>query len=432
MFPSQINITSVKIFSTPTFGIDVGYIFSSLRIRESIVHQFISGDITIEDDSNLYESLPIVGQEQIQINIETGDVQERITGFVYALKEFQKIDARRSSYILYFVSIEQYFNQNNRIARSFKNTAPHEIINSIFTTDINTKKKVIIEAMSGNITYIAPNITPFRTIKSVLKQSESSSNGTSNFLFFENRKGFIIASLASLLQQKVAYEYKYNENIGEGNDATTGTRTDVLTIENFQVIKQTDTFSAITNGMFASQLHSIDLITRKYGTNEETYNYDYHTEFGSFNHLNNAPLYKQLSGISDNAEGKQYFAYSNEKTLDNNYVKSNQPKMRVDFSSRTRLRNKIQNSMIDAYVFKLVIPGNVLLYPSNVIHLNITSNLTGSKDNMLSGNVLITSITHIISGAERTYKQIVETTKDSHMNRIGASGNVDTILATGN
>ena len=57
MFPSQINITSVKIFSTPTFGIEVGYIFSSLRIRESIVHQFISGDITIEDDSNLYESL---------------------------------------------------------------------------------------------------------------------------------------------------------------------------------------------------------------------------------------------------------------------------------------------------------------------------------------------------------------------------------------
>ena len=106
--------------------------------------------------------------------------------------------------------------------------------------------------------------------------------------------------------------------------------------------------------------------------------------------------------------------------------------MRVDFSSRTRLRNKIQNSMIDAYAFKLVIPVNMLLYPSNVIHLNITSNLTGSKDNMLSGNVLITSITHIISGAERTYKQIVETTKDSHMNRIGASGNVDTILATGN
>ena len=420
MFPSQINVTSVKIFSTPDIGIDVGYIFSSLRIRESIVHQFISGDITIEDDSNLYESLPIIGQEQIQINIEAGDVQERITGFIYALKEFQKIDARKSTYILYFVSIEQYFNQNNRIARAFKDTAPHKIIDNIFTTDVNTKKRIIIEEMGGNITYIAPNITPFRTIKNVLKQSESSSTKTSNFLFFENRKGFIIASLASLLTQKAAYEYKYNENIGGGdNKETTGTRTDALTVENFQVVKQTDTFSAISNGMFASQLRSIDLITRKYGTKEEIYDYDYHTEFDSFNHLNKAPLYKKLSGIADNAEGKQYFAYTNEKALDNTYVENNQSDMSVDFSSRTRLRNKIQNYMIDAYVFKLIIPGNMLLYPSNVIHLNIISNLTGDKDNMLSGNVMVTSITHIISGAERTYKQIVETTKDSHMSMIG-------------
>ena len=121
-----------------------------------------------------------------------------------------------------------------------------------------------------------------------------------------------------------------------------------------------------------------------------------------------------MTGISDNAEGRQYFAYSNEKALENDYVKTNQSDMTVDFSSRTRLRNKIQNSMIDAYAFKLIIPGNILLYPSNIIHLNIISNLTGEKDIMLSGNVLVTSITHIISNADRTYKQVIETAKDSH------------------
>ena len=89
--------------------------------------------------------------------------------------------------------------------------------------------------------------------------------------------------------------------------------------------------------------------------------------------------------------------------------------MRVAYSSTTGLRNKIQNRMIDAYTFKLIIPGNILLYPSNVIHLNVTSNLTREQDRMLSGNVLVTSITHIISNADRTYKQVVETTKDSHM-----------------
>ena len=415
MLPSQIDITSVKIFAAEDVGVDVGYVFSSLRIRESIVHEFVSGDITIEDDSNLYESLPIIGQEQIQITINHNDINEVIVGIVYALREFEKIDARRSAYRLYFVSIEKYYNQNNRIARAFKNTAPHDIIGSIFKADVPTKKMVLIESMSGNVSYIAPNITPFQTIKNVLRQCESLSTGTSNFLFFENRQGFIIASLASLLNQKSLYEYHYDEGIGGGSVESSGTNRNAFTIENFQVVKQTDTFSAISDGMFASQLRTIDLITRKYGTDSETYNYDYHTEFGTFRHLNPVPLYRKLTGISDNAEGRQYFAYTNEKALTNSYVKSNEPDMRVAYSSTTGLRNKIQNRMIDAYTFKLIIPGNILLYPSNVIHLNVTSNLTREQDRMLSGNVLVTSITHIISNADRTYKQVVETTKDSHM-----------------
>ena len=223
------------------------------------------------------------------------------------------MDARRSTYILYFVSVEKYYNQNNRVARAFTNTAPHEIIKGIFEADISTNKRVLIEAMSGNISYVAPNITPIRTIRSVLTQCESLDNKTSNFLFFENRKGFVIASLASLLSQKPIYEYGYNENIGGRNANTTSERHEAFTIENFQVMKQTDTFSAISNGMFASQLRSIDLIPRKYGTNDEIYNYDYHTEFKTYRHLNSTPLYKKLTGISDNAEGRQYFAYSNEK-----------------------------------------------------------------------------------------------------------------------
>ena len=209
MLPSQIDITSVKIFAAEDVGVDVGYVFSSLRIRESIVHEFVSGDITIEDESNLYESLPIIGQEQIQITINHNDINEVIVGMIYGIKEFEKIDARRSSYRLYFVSIEKYYNQNNRIARAFKNTAPHDIIGSIFKADVPTKKGVLIESMSGNVSYIAPNITPFQTIRNVLRQCESLSTGTSNFLFFENRQGFIIASLASLLNQESLKTIKF-------------------------------------------------------------------------------------------------------------------------------------------------------------------------------------------------------------------------------
>ena len=181
-------------------------------------------------------------------------------------------------------------------------------------------------------------------------------------------------------------------------------------------MKHTDTLNALTNGMFKSELHTINLLTRT----TEKYEYDYFEEFGSFEHMNEKSLYKDLQAVSDSAEGSQYFNYTNEKALENTYVKNNQSDMNIELSSKTRLKRIIQNNMLDAYVFKLVIPGNIILHPSNIININITSNRSGEEDNMLSGKVMITSIAHVIGGASRTYRQVLETVKDSHNRGIGS------------
>ena len=418
MLPSQVKINYVYIVASKDRVMDASLIFTSLRIRESMDMAAINGDIVIQDDSNHYEILPIVGQEQIQISFEAGDIESVVTGFVYKIGDFKKIDGRRTQYTLYFVSMEQYFNQNNRVRRAYSNLPPSDIILDILSNDIVTEKNLIIEEMDGNISYVVPNITPFKAVKQVLKLSISSHNGTSNFVFFENRIGFIVASLASLVSQKPdpLITYRYNEYIGTRNKETTGNITDSLTIEEFKVLKHTDTLNALTNGMFKSELHTIDLLTRT----TEKYEYDYFEEFESFEHMNEKSLYKDLQAVSDSAEGSQYFNYTNERALENAYVENNQSDMNVELSSKTRLKRIIQNNMLDAYVFRLVIPGNILLHPSNIININITSNRSGEEDNMLSGKVMITSIAHVIGGASRTYRQVLETVKDSHNRGIGS------------
>jgi hypothetical protein len=412
MLPSQVKINYVYIIADQGRVMDASLIFTNMRIRESMDMAAINGDIVIQDDNNHYEILPIIGQEQIQISFEAGDIESVVTGFVYKIGDFKKIDGRRTQYTLYFVSMEQYFNQNNRVRRSYTNLPPSDIIHDILNNDIVTEKNVIIEEMGGNISYLVPNITPFKAVNRVLKLSTSSSNGTSNFVFFENRIGFIVASLSSLLTQQPdpLITYGYSEYIGTDNQETTGNITNYLTIEDFKVLKQTDTMNALTNGMFKSELHTIDLLTRT----TEKYDYDYFKEFSSFKHMNKHPLYKDLQQVSDSAEGSQYFNYTNERALENTYVKNNQSDMNVELSSKTRLRRIIQNNMLDAYVFKLVIPGNITLHPSNIININITSNRSREEDNMLSGKVMITSIAHVIGGASRTYRQVLETVKDSH------------------
>ena len=85
-------------------------------------------------------------------------------------------------------------------------------------------------------------------------------------------------------------------------------------IEDFYSFKLTDTLDANTMGMFASQLHTVDLISR----NIQTYDYDYFSEFDKMDHLNSIPLYKSLSDTSDSSQGNQYFNY-----VDNGMVEAN-------------------------------------------------------------------------------------------------------------
>ena len=220
----------------------------------------------------------------------------------------------------------------------------------------------------------------------------------------------MIASVSELLTQEPNFTYRYSESVG--NNISNNDLDDLsifFTMENFQIINYVDTFRQATNGMFASQLHTIDLISR----NIQTYNYKYHNEFDKVNHLNKLPIYKELPDTSDATVSNQYFNYVNisPNNQRNDYIKANNSDISIDHSNITRLSRIIQSSMMDSYTYKFDIPGNIALVPSNVINVEIPST-SGEIDIILSGNVLITSISHTISG-DGSYKQTIETLKDS-------------------
>ena len=407
---SNILVSSIKIVSTNESVTDISSIFKLINIRESIDLPLIRGDINIEDDMGLYEFLPILGQEWIFIELELDNYTTTIEGFVYKVSNFKRINARRSQYTLHFCSYESYLNQTKRVKRSFRNTAVSDIIQDILRNDIKTQKRIIIDPTFGDITYIPTNITPFQSIRELLKLAVSNTNDSSSYIFFENRLGYMIASVSELLTQEPNFTYRYSESVG--NNISNNDLDDLsifFTMENFQIINYVDTFRQATNGMFASQLHTIDLISR----NIQTYNYKYHNEFDKVNHLNKLPIYKELPDTSDATVSNQYFNYVNisPNNQRNDYIKANNSDISIDHSNITRLSRIIQSSMMDSYTYKFDIPGNIALVPSNVINVEIPST-SGEIDIILSGNVLITSISHTISG-DGSYKQTIETIKDS-------------------
>ena len=94
MQQSKVNITSIKLIASENRVTDISKIFKSLNIKESISTTTINGFITIEDDINLYESLPILGQEWISIEFEMGGIATIINAFVYKVSNFNKINTR--------------------------------------------------------------------------------------------------------------------------------------------------------------------------------------------------------------------------------------------------------------------------------------------------------------------------------------------------
>jgi len=412
MYQSKVTVRSIKIVANENSITDISSIFTSLNIRESIDIPTINGDITIQDEMGVYAFLPIIGQELISIEFDDGDITSVVNGFVYKISHFKKETPQRSRYVLYFSSYEQFVNQGKRIRRSFKSMTPSDIIVDILRNDIKTTKKIVTERTSGDINYIAPNVTPFRAIKQLLKMSVSGNKDNSNYVFFENRISYIIAPVSSLLHQTPAFNYIYGDRVEDDTSSSP------FMIEDFDSFKHTDTLDANTKGMFASQLHTVDLISR----NIQTYDYDYFSEFDKMDHLNSIPLYKSLSDTSDSSQGNQYFNYVDNGMVEGNekneYVKSFDPNMLAVESSKTRLRNIIQNSMMDAYVYRIKIPGNISILPSTVINVEFPSSETEGVDPIISGNVLVTSVNHLITGGG-LYKQTIETVKDSHIGDAG-------------
>lgn len=404
---SSIDVKSVVISSARGVEFDAVNLFDEIRFKESMYMPTITGSITITDDLDHWEMLPIIGQEVIEIKYETFD--DEIQSFlfaVYKVSNIEKVSQRTSRYTLYFTSEEQLFNANRRVQRSFPNMKYSKIMEDILKTEIGTSKSIGIEETMNQQTYVGPNIRPFKAINHICRKSVSKENERSNYIFFEDRRGFIITPLLSLALQAPKYTYKYIEDTS--NQSNKNSIFDPFRIMKLGITKQTDTLDVLSDGFFASQLYTIDPIRRKV----DVYDYDYFSEFDESSHMNDHKVFIEQKYFE--GEGSQYFTYTNETINDSDYA-SEHASITPEETSLFALKRRIQTEMFANYVVRMSIQGNHLLYIGDVINIEMPA--TGNrqderKNRAISGNNVVSEITNIITGANK-YIQYIETIKDS-------------------
>jgi hypothetical protein len=117
-------------------------------------------------------------------------------------------------------------------------------------------------------------------------------NDSPTYLAFQNREGFNFVSLESLYKEEVKQSFHYNM---KGRDILTSGKSvrklenDYKRINSIELPDSFDNVYKMTQGAFASTLHSYDVVTKEYKQDK----YQYLDEFEEKEHLNKFSLTPQ-------------------------------------------------------------------------------------------------------------------------------------------
>lgn len=322
-------ISSIMLQPMLGAAIDILPQLVSFTINETMFFYCLTGHITISDSINLFDQLPISGNEKLTIKFKAWDYSEdnRPCDFFHRTFDILKITDIKSEndftkqYTIHFASPELKMNETIKISKSFPNTTISSVIAAIMTgdydneenepsglsfpieplaedtkflrsrfisnyeTEINSQKvdeNDSVELFIEKTKYIEPYITipysrPFEIITNLAKRAirltggrygKSDGETSANFMFFENKRGYQFISLDSLLENKVDSTTVFK--FGNHMPHATGDLIERLTFpELYNVLKN------INTGVYSSRLLTYDMAT---GEIKET-DFDYLDNF---------------------------------------------------------------------------------------------------------------------------------------------------------
>ncbi|MFZ9146143.1 MAG: hypothetical protein ACO21H_02735 [Sediminibacterium sp.] len=260
----------------------------------------VSAKLTLVDSgANLIASLPIQGFEKIELSIEASDEET----YTYDMRVY-KIDSRFSgdrfqTYSLGLISEEALLNEGVRVAKTLKDK-PDKIVKDLLEKYLKTKKTITVDPSVYNIVFNPGKKSPFGIIDSIKLKSVpqggsvepktsakknkfggggsktdvtssvapvsnadyTKTKGTSGYMFFENRNGYVFKSIDSLCSVD-----KYNGTspvavyTQENNDVGGPPTRKILDID---FVEEIDIMSKLRLGAFSSLICFYNYSTGKY------------------------------------------------------------------------------------------------------------------------------------------------------------------------
>ena len=398
------EIKSLELINSGGQTVDLRNIFLEMQIFQDLYSSIMSGNILINDGNDVFTNFYMCGNEYLKISIDKPGLNlplERL------FRVYKTTDRKPSSdsgqvYLLHFCSDELISSETLSVSKSYKSTKIRNIVSDILLNELKVDPQRIasLEDTSGSFDLLIPAYRPFEAIQWVTARGYDQKKFC--YFFFENKDGFNLTSLQTLVKQKPYKKLKYElKNV----DRDPANNKD--SIDTFRIINDFDMITSISNGSFSSRLLSIDIFNQKF----ENIDYNLLQAEAQGNLLNK---FKPVNSFK-NSKNETLFnsPYSFFRTYlsinDTASEKSNDVK-------HWMIPRAMHMSLLNHFRIQVVLPGDIQLKAGDVVEYEFpafeSADSGGKKlDDYRTGRYLVASINHKFSGD--TFESVVELVSDS-------------------
>lgn len=382
--------------------LDLTTAFLRLELNSSLTTPCVYGNIQIEDFADIIGSMPVMGNENLEITIKSVDGTKFNKKFkVLKIHPPMSSPAKTQKfYMIEFGSFVYYNNLKNMFSKSYRNSLPTAIVDDIYKNylapDEEDGKKITLEPYVDRMTSIVmPYLHPIEAISFVSKYC--SLNNDYDFIFYEDFTGCNFVSMSSLKESEPVVTFQTSHDPDGRSENASGQ--DDIDFYRKRIISYTlagDAYDIPRNlleGTFAGSNINFDMTLKKV-TNRI---YSYHREFPRQSHVEKSPIVSKVVGDDFSGENTSKIVITFEPTLsfDRNVKTQN---IVESYFRRASINNIFKQMMI------IKVRSKMDLYPGQTVIIEIRTNKNNdgadSGDKYLSGKYLVLNAAHFLEKSQ--------------------------------
>ena len=261
-FPGDFSLREVNLYSMDgRRKIDIKALVLEITLYESILSSALQATLAIEDiGQNLISSLPIMGQERVEIIISSDGYHYNLNFYVYMV-DGRSMKERAQTYVLSCISLEGIRNENYRICERIEGKKSNEIITEILRRDSFSTKRLDVDETVFPFDMYVPNWRVFDLFNWLSTRSVPEYKQDSiGFLFYETFEGFRYKSIDALLDQDEYPRKDFTYTYFPGNTSGPGlTAADKYRIMNYASPKAFNIYDDLRRGAFCHDSIYVDV-----------------------------------------------------------------------------------------------------------------------------------------------------------------------------